>query len=411
MREPCIGFRGARSRSNVVFSGKVANERRNRGYFTKKVANDSHKDGEKEEFLFLRRIKHRKCSKGKGEACMATVLDMGVDLGTASVVIYGKGKDVVLNEPAVIAFDRDTRNVLAVGEEARRMMGRTPSNIAAIRPLQNGMVADMDMACTMLRYFVGRVVGKRLIGGPRILISVPTGVNDMEKHRITTSLFETGARRTQLIDRPIAAAIGAGLPIGEAYGEMIVDIGGGTADIAVLSQGQIIASNRESVNQIGSDAFDDAIIRYIRRKHNLLIGEPTAEDMKISIGSALPRNEQFYMEITGRNLISGLPKVMRITSDEITEALEDPLHSLLEAIQAVLEKTPAELLADIFETGLTLTGGGAQLSGLTEAVSLALKVNCRLAEYPQECVARGCGLTLENWSEYGKYLNDRRKRR
>ena len=277
---------------------------------------------------------------------MATVLDMGVDLGTASVVIYGKGKDVVLNEPAVIAFDRETRNVLAVGEEARRMMGRTPSNIAAIRPLQNGMVADMDMACTMLRYFVGRVVGKRLIGGPRILISVPTGVNDMEKHRITTSLFETGARRTQLIDRPIAAAIGAGLPIGEAYGEMIVDIGGGTADIAVLSQGQIIASNRESVNQIGSDAFDDAIIRYIRRKHNLLIGVPTAE-----------------------------------------------------------------LLADIFETGLTLTGGGALLSGLTEAISLALKVNCHLAEYPQECVARGCGLTLENWNEYGKYLNDRRKRR
>ena len=342
---------------------------------------------------------------------MATVLDMGVDLGTASVVIYGKGKDVVLNEPAVIAFDRETRNVLAVGEEARRMMGRTPSNIAAIRPLQNGMVADMDMACTMLRYFVSRVVGKRLIGGPRILISVPTGVNDIEKHRITTSLFETGARRTQLIDRPIAAAIGAGLPIGEAYGEMIVDIGGGTADIAVLSQGQIIASNRESVNQIGSDAFDDAIIRYIRRKHNLLIGVPTAEDLKISIGSALPRNEQFYMEITGRNLISGLPKIMRITSDEITEALEDPLHSLLEAIQAVLEKTPAELLADIFETGLTLTGGGALLSGLTEAISLALKVNCHLAEYPQECVARGCGLTLENWNEYGKYLNDRRKRR
>lgn len=342
---------------------------------------------------------------------MATVLDMGVDLGTASVVIYGKGKDVVLNEPAVIAFDRDTRNVLAVGEEARRMMGRTPSNIAAIRPLQNGMVADMDMACTMLRYFVGRVVGKRLIGGPRILISVPTGVNELEKHRITTSLFETGARRTQLIDRPIAAAIGAGLPIGEAYGEMIVDIGGGTADIAVISQGQIIASNRESVNQIGSDAFDDAIIRYIRRKHNLLIGGPTAEDLKISIGSALPRSEQFYMEITGRNLISGLPKIMRITSDEITEALDDPLHSLLEAIQAVLEKTPAELLADIFETGLTLTGGGALLSGLAEAVSLALKLDCRLAEYPQESVARGCGLTLENWNEYGKYLNDRRKRR
>ena len=332
-------------------------------------------------------------------------------VGTASVVIYGKGKDVVLNEPAVIAFDRDTRNVLAVGEEARRMMGRTPSNISAIRPLQNGMISDLEMACTMLRYFVGKVVGKRLIGGPRILISVPSGVNEMEKHRITTSLFETGARRTQLIDRPIAAAIGAGLPIGEAYGEMIVDIGGGMTDIAVISQGQIIATNKESADKIGGDAFDDAIIRYIRRKHNLLIGEPTAEDLKISIGSALPRNEQFYMEITGRNLISGLPKVMRITSDEITEALDDPLHDLLEAIQAVLEKTPAELLADIFETGITLSGGGALLSGLSEAVALSLKVDCHVAEYPQECVARGCGLTLENWSEYGRYLNDRKKRR
>ncbi|MBR6184769.1 MAG: rod shape-determining protein [Clostridia bacterium] len=342
---------------------------------------------------------------------MATVLDIGVDLGTASVVIYGKGKDVVLNEPAVITFDRDSRNVLAVGEEARRMMGRTPSNIAAIRPLHKGMVADMDMACTMLRFFVNKVVGKRLIGGPRILISVPTGVNEMERHRITTSLFETGARRTQLMDRPVAAAIGAGLPIGDAYGEMIVDVGGGTTDIAVVSQGQIIASNRESANHTGGDAFDDAIIRYIRRKHNLLIGDLTAEDLKISIGSALPRNEQFYMEITGRNLISGLPKVMRITSDEITEALDDPLHDLLEDIQAVLEKTPAELLADIFESGITLSGGGAQLPGLCEAISMALKVECRLAEYPQECVARGCGLTLENWSEYGKFLSDRRKRR
>lgn len=342
---------------------------------------------------------------------MATVQDIGIDLGTASVVIYGKGKDVVLNEPAVIAFDRDTHNVLAVGEEARRMMGRTPSNIAAIRPLQNGTISDLDMACTMLRYFVAKVVGKRLIGGPRILISVPTGVNQLEKHRITTSLFEAGARRTQLMDRPIAAAIGAGLPIGEAYGQMVVDIGGGTVDIAVISQGQVIASNRGSSSGIGGDAFDDAVIRYIRRKHNLLIGEPTAEDLKISIGSALPRSEQFYMEITGRNLISGLPKVMRITSDEITEALDEPLHTLLEAVQAVLEQTPAELLADIYETGITLTGGGALLAGLSEAVSLIVKVDCRVAEYPQESVARGCGMTLENWSEYGKYLSDRRKRR
>lgn len=338
---------------------------------------------------------------------MATVLDIGVDLGTASVVIYGKGKGVVLNEPAVIAYDRDTRNVLAVGEEARRMMGRTPSNIVAMRPLGDGMIADFELASAMLRYFVTKVVGKRILGGPRVLISMPAGVNEVERHSIMTSLFEAGARRTQLMERPIAAAIGAGLPIGEAYGQMICDIGGGVTDIAVMAQGRIIV--RDSV-KIGGDLFDDAIIRYIRRKHNLLIGELTAEDLKINVGSAVPRNEQFYMEVTGRNLISGLPKVMRITSDEITEALDEPIQTLLEAIHAVLEHTPAELVADIFESGIVLSGGGAQLAGLCEAVSLALKVDCHLAEEPQECVARGCGLTLENLSEYGQFLGDRKKR-
>ncbi|MBO4925090.1 MAG: rod shape-determining protein [Clostridia bacterium] len=342
---------------------------------------------------------------------MASVLDIGVDLGTSSVVIYGKGKNVVLNEPAVIAFDRDSRNVLAVGEEAHRMIGRTPSNIVAMRPLQNGMIADFELASAMLRYFVAKVVGKRLLGGPRILISMPSGVNDTERHRIMTSLFETGARRTQLMERPIAAAIGAGLHVGEAYGEMIVDIGGGTADIAVVSQGRIIASNKDFASQIGGDYFDEAIIKYIRRKHNLLIGELTAEDLKINIGSALPRNEQYYMEVTGRNLLTGLPRVMRITSDEITEALDEPLHALLEAIQAVLEQTPAELLADIFESGIILSGGGAQLAGLCEAVGMQLKLDCRLADAPQECVARGCGMTLEKWSEFGQFLSDRRRRR
>lgn len=338
---------------------------------------------------------------------MATVLDIGIDLGTASVVIYGKGKGIVLDEPAVIAFDRDTRNVLAVGEEARRMMGRTPSNVVAMRPLGDGMIADFELTSAMLRYFVTKVIGKRLLGGPRVIISVPAGVNEVERHSIMTSLFEAGARRTQLMERPIAAAIGAGLPIGEAYGEMICDIGGGVTDIAVMSLGRVIV--RDTV-KTGGDLFDDAIIRYIRRKHNLLIGELTAEDLKINIGSAIPRNEQFYMEVTGRNLISGLPKVMRITSDEITEALDEPLQSLLESIHAVLEHTPAELVADIFESGIMLSGGGALLSGLCEAVSLALKVDCRLADDAQECVARGCGLTLENWSEYGQFLGDRRKR-
>lgn len=338
---------------------------------------------------------------------MATVLDIGIDLGTASVVIYGKGKGVVLNEPAVIAIDRETRNVLAVGEEARRMVGRTPGNIVAMRPLGDGMIADFEMASAMLRYFVAKAVGKRILGGPRVIMSVPAGVNEVERHSLTASLFEAGARRTRLMERPVAAALGAGLPIGEAYGEMICDIGGGVTDIAVLSLGRVIV--RDTV-KIGGDQFDDAIIRYIRRKHNLLLGEITAEDLKINIGSAIPRAEQFYMEVTGRNLLTGLPKIMRITSDEITEAIDEPLQALLEAIHAVLEHTPAELVADIFESGITLSGGGAQLSGLCEAVALSLKVECRLADDPQECVARGCGLTLENWSEYGQFLGERRRR-
>ena len=338
---------------------------------------------------------------------MATVLDIGIDLGTASVVIYGKGKGVVLNEPAVIAIDRETRNVLAVGEEARRMVGRTPGNIGAMRPLGDGMIADFEMASAMLRYFVAKAVGKRILGGPRVIMSVPAGVNEVERHSLTASLFEAGARRTRLMERPVAAALGAGLPIGEAYGEMICDIGGGVTDIAVLSLGRVIV--RDTV-KIGGDQFDDAIIRYIRRKHNLLLGEITAEDLKINIGSAIPRAEQFYMEVTGRNLLTGLPKIMRITSDEITEAIDEPLQALLEAIHAVLEHTPAELVADIFESGITLSGGGAQLSGLTEAVALSLKVDCHLADDPQVCVARGCGLTLENWSEYGQFLGERRRR-
>lgn len=338
---------------------------------------------------------------------MASVVDIGVDLGTSSVVIFGKGKGVLLNEPAVIAYDRDTRTVLAVGEDARRMVGRTPGNIVAMRPLAEGIIADFDLASAMLRYFVTKAVGKRLLGGPRVLISLPAGVNEMERHGIATSLFEAGARRTQIMEKPIAAAIGARLPIGEAYGQMICDIGGGVTDIAVMALGRIVV--RDTI-KIGGDAFDDAIIRYIRRKHNMLIGPLTAEDLKINIGSALPRSEQFYMEVTGRNLLTGLPRVMRITSDEVTEALDEPIHALLEAIHAVLEHTPAELVADIFESGITLSGGSAQLTGLREAIAMSLKVDCFLVEDPQECVARGCGMTLENLGEYGQFLGDKRKR-
>ncbi len=338
---------------------------------------------------------------------MAMVMDIGVDLGTASVVIHGKGKGSVLNEPAVIAFDRDTRNVLAVGGDAHRMLGRTPGNIQVMRPLAEGMIADFDLASAMLRYFVTKVSGKHLIGGPRVLLSVPQGVNESERHQLISALFEAGARRTYIMERPVAAALGAGLPIGDASGQMICDIGGGMTEIAVLSMGRMVV--REIV-KIGGDAFDDAIIRYLRRKHNFFVGPLTAEDLKITIGSAIARNEQFYMEVTGRNLLTGLPKLMRITSDEITEALENPLQELLEAIHGVLEHTPAELVADIYDSGMVLTGGGAMLSGLCEAIRLSLKVECRLAEEPQECTARGCCMILENWQDMSKFLASKKRR-
>ena len=242
---------------------------------------------------------------------------------------------------------------------------------------------------------------------PRAVLSLPSGVNEMEKRSISAIMFEAGARRTQLLDRPVAAAIGAGINITDAYGSMIVDIGAGMTDIAVLSLGRVIVSDAA---KLGGDHFDDAIIRYLRRKHNLLIGERTAEELKINIGSAMPRAEQMYLDVTGRNLISGLPKLMRITSDEIYEAIDDPLTALIEAIHAVLEHTPAELAADVFDNGIVLSGGGARLSGLADAISTALKVDCRVADNPQECVATGCGLTLENLAEFGRYLNDGRRR-
>ena len=338
---------------------------------------------------------------------MSQLIDLGIDYGTANMIIYGRGKGIVLNEPAVIAADRDTRHVLAVGEEAQKMLGRAPGNIIVMRPIKEGIIADFDMASALLRYFLVKVVGKRILGGPRVVLSLPAGVNEVERHSLTAALFEAGARRTQILERPVAAAIGAELPISEAYGEMIVDIGGGMTDIAVMSLGRALVRDSPKV---GGDQFDEAIIRYIRRKHNLLIGEITAEDLKIHIGSAMPRAEQLYMEVTGRNLITGLPRILRVTSDEVTEAIDEPLQELIETIHGVLEHTPAELAADIFDTGIVLSGGGAELSGLAEAVSIALKVGCRLADNAQECVARGCGMTLEKFSEFGKYLGSGKRR-
>lgn len=338
---------------------------------------------------------------------MAAVQDIGVDLGTSSVVIYGKNKGIILDEPAVIAFDRESRTILAVGEDAYGMIGRTPSSIVASRPLKTGAVKDSEMASAMLRYFTAKVAGKHLLGGPRVVFSTPEGINETERVNLAGSFFEAGARKVQYMERPLAAALGAGLPIMDAYGQMVCDIGGNDAEIAVTSLGQMTI---RKTSRVGGDAFDDAIIKYIRRKHNLLIGEVTAEKLKKHIGSVIPRSERFYMKVTGRNLISGLPKVMSIYSDEITEAMDEPLQLLLEDINDALEHTPTELVTDVFESGICLTGGGACISGLCDAVSTYLKVDCHLAENPQECVARGCGLVLENWAEYGRLVNNRHHR-
>ena len=336
---------------------------------------------------------------------MAQVNDIGVDLGTSNVLIYMKGKGIMLREPAVVAVERDSRKILAVGSDAYRMIGRTPGNVVAVRPLRQGTVADFELTSTMLRYFVSNVVGRRLFARPRAVVSVPSGVNEVEKRSIISIMFDEGMRRTQLLDRPIAAALGVGIQFEEAYGSMIVDMGAGVTDIAVLSMGEVVVS---SCVPIGGDYFDDAIIRYLRKKHNLLIGERTAEEIKINIGCAVPQVSDISMDVTGRNLISGLPKTQSVTTGEIYEALKDAVGELIEAIQAVIERTPPQLASDIFDDGIVFSGGAAALKGLTEAVYAALRIPCGVADDPQTSVVMGCGRALEDLSGM-KHLLENRK--
>lgn len=338
---------------------------------------------------------------------MAQYNDIGIDLGTSNVFIYMRGKGIILKEPSVVAIDRDSRKVLAIGDDAQRMLGRTPSNILAVQPLRQGAISDFELTGIMLRYFMQKVIGRRLFSRPRAVMSIPSGVNEIEKRSIISVMFDAGMRRTQLLDKPLAAAIGAKLPIDEAYGTMIVDIGAGVTDIAIISMGQTVISG---MSKIGGDQFSDAIIRHLRRKHNLLIGERSAEELKINIGSATPRSEEIYMDVTGRNLLTGIPKTMRITSDEVTEALDEPLQAFIESLHAALENTPAELAADIFERGITFTGGGAELFGLDEAIEKALNVPCHIASDPQTSVVRGCGEVLENPKDLNRFLDEGRKR-
>ncbi len=322
--------------------------------------------------------------------------DIGIDLGTASVLVYVKGKGVVLKEPSVVAFDRDTNAVKAIGEEARLMIGRTPGNIVAVRPLRQGVISDYTVTEQMIKYFVQKSMGRRTLKKPRISICVPSGVTEVEKNAVEQATYAAGAREVHLIEEPVAAAIGAGIDISKPCGNMIVDIGGGTSDIAVISLGGTVVNTSL---KIAGDDFDEAIVRFMRKKHNLLIGERTAEDIKIRIGTTYAQGEVVSMEVRGRNLVSGLPKIVTVTSSETEEALREVTGQIVEAVIGVLEQTPPELSADILERGIVLTGGGAMLRGLEEIIEARTGINTMTAEEPMKVVAIGTGQYIEFISE------------
>ena len=318
--------------------------------------------------------------------------DIGIDLGTASILVYVKGKGVVLKEPSVVAFDRDTNKIKAIGEEARLMLGRTPGHIVAVRPLRQGVISDFTVTEKMLEHFIRKAVGKKTFRKPKIAVCVPSGVTEVEKKAVEDATYQAGAREVFIIEEPIAAAIGAGIDISRPCGNMIVDIGGGTTDIAVISLGGTVVST--SI-KIAGDDFDEAIVRFMRKKHNLLIGERTAEDIKIKVGSCYPRSEVDSIDVRGRNLVTGLPKTVTVTSEETEEALKETTSQIVEAVHSVLERTPPELTADIAERGIVLTGGGALLRGLEELLESKTGINTMTAEDPMKCVAIGTGKFVE----------------
>ena len=307
--------------------------------------------------------------------------DIGIDLGTASILVYVKGKGIVLHEPSVVALDERTHSIIAVGGDALRMMGRTPAGVHVVRPLRDGVISDYDLTERMLHYYLRRVLGRFSFFRPRVVVCVPSGITEVERRSVVEATLDAGASDTRLIQEPVAAAIGAGLDIRSPGGSIVVDVGGGTTDI----------------------------VRFMKKKHNVLIGERTAEQIKMQIGIVSPEPPVGTMDVTGRNLVSGLPTTVHITAEEISAAVEEPATQILEAIHSVLERTPPELASDIFERGITLTGGGALLSGLSRRIGSATKVPCRVAERPIECVALGTGKALEDMETYGELIQDYRK--
>ena len=324
--------------------------------------------------------------------------DIGIDLGTASVLVYIRGRGVVLKEPSVVAFDRETNKIKAIGEDARLMLGRTPGNIVAVRPLRQGVISDYTVTEKMMKYFIQKAVGKRTFSKPRIAVCVPSGVTEVEKKAVEDATFQAGAREVYIIEEPIAAAIGAGIDIFKPCGNMVVDIGGGTTDIAVISLGSTVVST--SI-KIAGDDFDDAIVRFMRKKYNLLVGERTAEDIKIRIGCCYPRPETETMDVRGRDLVTGLPKTVQATTEDTMEALKEPCNQIVEAIHSVLERTPPELAADIADRGIVLTGGGALLQGLEDLITDRTGINAVTAEDTMMAVAIGTGKFVEIISEQG----------
>ena len=323
---------------------------------------------------------------------MGLRMDIGIDLGTASVLVYIKGKGIVINEPSVVAIDINTNKILEVGEEARKMLGRTPGNIVAIRPLRDGVISDFDITEKMLKYFIKKAVGNSIIK-PRVIICVPSGVTEVEKRAVLEASNNAGAKKTYLIEEPVAAAIGAGLDITKPSGHMIIDMGGGTTDIAVISLGGIVVSRSIKV---AGDKCDDAIVRYVRKKYNVMIGLRSAEELKIKIGTAFPVEEERYMEVRGRNLVTGLPVNLSISSSDLLEAMEETITTIADAVHSVLEKTPPELAADISEKGIVMTGGGCLIHGMDKLLEKRTGLNVTIAEDAVSCVAKGTGQSLEH---------------
>ena len=329
--------------------------------------------------------------------------DIGIDLGTANTLVYLRGKGIIIREPSVVAVNTRTDQARYVGKEAKEVIGRTPGSIVAVRPLKDGVIADFDITTTMLQEFIRKALQGTIFTKARVIICIPSGVTAVERRAVKEAAEKAGAKRVNIIEEPMAAAIGAGLPTLDATGSMIVDIGGGTSEVAVISLGGIVTSR--SVRMAG-DEFDNAIVNYIRRKYNLLIGERTAENIKLEIGSACPSEQESSMEIKGRNLLNGLPENITITSAEVRDALAEPLSRVIEAIKITLEKTPPELSADIIDQGITLAGGGALLRGLDKLINRETGMPVYVAEYPLDCVAEGTGRILENLEKYRDLLTE-----